>query len=104
MAGWVAIGAGGAALVVAAVSTVLFIVERNNVDDECDGRICNDEGLRAVGRASNLQTIAIGTAAAGVLSVGSGLLLLHLAPEPPDAAAVAFPPAFRAGITVRGAL
>ena len=103
-AGWIAIGAGGAALVVAAVSTVLFIVERENVEDECPGRICSEEGLRAVGRASNLQTIAIGTAVAGGLGVGGGLLLLHLAPGLPDAAAGGSPPALRAGIAVQGAL
>jgi hypothetical protein len=87
IAGWVLVGAGGASLVVAAVTGGLFVHEKGQVEDACDGQNrCTQDGLDALDRGRMYGIVNTVTLFAGVALAGAGITVVLTAPDGTDSA------------------
>jgi hypothetical protein len=91
--GWVAIGAGGASLVGAAVSLAVRQSALNDVNGQCPGNNCPTSMQSTVSRGDLASTLVNVLGAVGILGVAGGLVLLTTSadPAPPRAALVITP-------------
>lgn len=87
--GWVAIGVGGAGLVVGSVFGVLASQDNKAADDECrpdDATLCNSKGVDLADSAASkamVSTVAFGV---GLAAATTGVVLLLTAPSKDTAA------------------
>lgn len=76
-AGYVAVGVGGAALVVGAVTGLMVFSKKSTFADECDAnKVCSQKGLDAADAGRRLGTISTISFAVGLAGVGVGAYLL----------------------------
>jgi len=100
--GWVAIGVGGAGLVVGAVTGGLAIAKKNDLDDNCPGGACQPEFHDDVDSFQTMRLASsIGLIAGGVLAAG-GLVLVLTAPTESDAGAAVSLHVLPAGLGLSG--
>jgi hypothetical protein len=94
VAGWVSLGVGAEAAILAAVTSVMILHQKSVRDDDCDAhRMCSAAGLGANSTIDSLvavNTVSWVVAAAG-LGAGTVLLLTH--PPDPRATAITLSPA-----------
>ena len=75
--GYVALGAGAASLVAASVLGWRYLEARARVDEHCPTQYtCDDEGVRAAGRAEFLQTAVAVSGTFAAAGIGTGVALL----------------------------
>jgi len=83
--GWVAVGIGGAAGVVALATSGLMLVKKSERDDHCDAaKVCSQEGLDANGLLADLGGWNAGSWIVAAAGLGAGAVLLFT--HPPDRA------------------
>lgn len=86
--GWIAIGVGGAGLVVGAVTGGLAIDKRSSLDKACTDKQCTPEFHPDVDSYQTLRIVSgAGLIAGGVLAA-AGIVLLIVAPDAPTEASV----------------
>jgi len=75
---YASIGLAAGSLVTAGISAGLWLHAQSTVSSHCaDKTQCDDEGLRAAGRASTFQAMTIATAAVSVVAATTGIILLQ---------------------------
>ncbi|HEY6560210.1 MAG TPA: hypothetical protein VI072_23155 [Polyangiaceae bacterium] len=74
--GYSLIGVGAASLAVSGVTALMALDRGRTVDDECSGRDCTREGLRAADQGGTLVTWCTVSFVFGVLGAGSGTYLV----------------------------
>jgi hypothetical protein len=79
--GYAALGAGGASLVIAAVSGALALDRAATVDAHCPNNRCDPRGLAAVQSGQTLYVLGLTTLGVGLATVGTGLYLLLVPPK-----------------------
>jgi hypothetical protein len=88
VAGWVSLGVGAEAAILAAVTSVMFLHEKSVRDDDCDAhRACSAAGLGANATIESL--VAVNTVSWIVTAAGLGAGTLLLLTHPPDKRATA---------------
>lgn len=88
VAGWVSLGIGAEAAILAAVTSVMFLHEKSVRDDDCDAhRVCSAAGLGANATIESL--VAVNTVSWIVTAAGLGAGTLLLLTHPPDKRATA---------------
>jgi hypothetical protein len=94
VAGWVSLGVGAEAAIIAAVTSVMLLHQKSVRDDDCDAhRMCSAAGLAANSTIDSLvavNTVSWVVAAAGL---GGGTLLLLTHPPDEKATAITLSPA-----------
>lgn len=89
IAGYVVLGVGGAALVAGGVFGVLALGKKGEVDDNCQGKVCNTKGKDAGDALNTFSTVSTIGVAVGVVGVGLGTYLLVRSPKKESAFTIA---------------
>lgn len=86
LAGWIAVGVGGAALSVGSVVGVVVLSEEQDLLDRCTDRECPPEAHDDAEQFDTLRTVSTVGFVAGGVGVAAGIAMLLLAPsgEPDD--------------------
>ena len=87
--GYIALGIGGAALATSAVTGVLAIGKKSDLDDRCPNGACPPEAQSTHDSFLTLRTVSTIGFLAGVVGVGTGVTLLLTAPKRPNRTGVA---------------
>ncbi len=92
VAGWTAIGLGGAGLIVGGATGIAMLTKQGGLEDRCVDRRCPPDAHDDAREFNRLRvTTTVGLVVGGV-GVGVGLTLLLLAPEPDEADTVSVRP------------
>jgi hypothetical protein len=90
--GYVVAGVGAAGLVVGAITGILVLGKKGNIDDNCGSAAgfasdtdCNADGKAAADSAQTLATISTIGFAVGIVGLGAGTTLILTAPKPGEA-------------------
>jgi hypothetical protein len=78
---YAALGAGGASLVIAAVSGAFALDRAATVDAHCPNNRCDPRGLAAVESGKTFYVLGLTTLGVGLASAGAGLYLLLMPPK-----------------------
>jgi hypothetical protein len=89
MAGLVAGGVGVAGLLVGAITGGLAMSANGTAKDNCDGTVCNQDGLDAIDRTKPLGNASTACFVIGGVGVAAGVLMFVLAPSAESEAAPA---------------
>lgn len=87
--GYVALGVGGAFLVAGGVTGALALGKKGDVDDNCQGAVCNAKGKDAGDSLKTYATISNVGFGVGIVGVAVGTVLLLRAPKKTTAFTVA---------------
>lgn len=79
--GWVAIGVGGASVLVGSIFGIQTIAEKGTIDEHCAGSFCDAEGLEANERAKDAATISTVAFVAAGIAAATGVVLILTAPR-----------------------
>lgn len=84
--GWIVLGLGGAATAVGAVTGILVLAKRSQLDDshECRGTVCSSVEADHVDSYRQMRTISSIGFVAGAVGIGVGTTLLLTTPKPKD--------------------
>lgn len=103
--GYVLLGIGGAGAITGAIFGVMTNAKMDEVDEQCDGKVCSQEGLDAANDGRKYQTLSrvgFGAAIAGCLAAGTYFLFFTGASEGTEAeVGAAATPSFGT-VSVRG--
>jgi hypothetical protein len=78
---YVALGVGGAGLVVGAITGSMAIKKHSDLNDECIENVCSSASKKKIDSYETYGTVSAVTLAVGVVGVGTGIALLLTAPK-----------------------
>ncbi|HEY6079466.1 MAG TPA: PEGA domain-containing protein [Polyangiaceae bacterium] len=84
---YVVLGVGGAGLVLGAVTGVMTLQKRSDLESECINGVCSSASQKTVDSYHKYGTISAVSLSVGVVGVGAGLALFFTAPKGDSAAA-----------------
>lgn len=82
--GWIALGVGGVATVTGAISGILVLSKRGQLDDSqsCRGTVCTTEQHENISSYNQMRSISTAGFVVGVVGLGVGTTLLLTVPKP----------------------
>ena len=80
--GYAAGGIGLAGVVLGSVTGLMSMNKKKTVDDNCDGPVCNQQGLSASEDGRTLANVSTVGFAVGIVGIAAGAILLIAAPRP----------------------